>query len=213
MISLRKGKRLEAIAWALGMLSLAYWVAVAFTGFHDPFIRLTALALLQHGCFFAVGILISVIDRKGVNAPRVLLAVILLIPAWLQIAATRQSESAGLSYAAPTIVPFTTWLFVCGLITASVFLKDRVAVGLERYAPTIRLIGLSTYPLYLVHMHIGFPLLIEARRAHIPDGVSLMLAVAGAIAIAWIVAKHLEPLVHAPLAAALKAVLPEPSRA
>ena len=203
-------ERFEAIAWGLGALSFAYWAAVTFARFHDPFVRLTALALLQHGCYFAIGILISVIDRKGMTLPRALLATLCLVPAWLQIAATRQTESFDLNYVTPAFLPFAIWLLVCGLIAISVWLKQRIAYLLAPYAPTIRMIGLSTYPLYLLHMHAGLPLVASARAAGVPDGVSLLLGIGGAIGLAWVVAKYLEPLVHRPVTALLKAVLPDP---
>lgn len=201
-------RRLESIAWALGLLSLAYWVSVAYGGFRDPVVRLTALVLLQHGCYFAIGVLISVIDRRGFKARSVLIGTVCLAAAWLQIHSTARTEAFGTNYNAPAVVPFAIWVVTSALIAASVFLKEPMARRLNRYAGPIRMIGLSTYPLYLLHMHVGLPLLVEARRTGVADAVGLIAALAGSVAAAWFVAKYLEPPVHSALDRVLRVPLP-----
>lgn len=212
MIVGQAGRHLEALAWALGLISAAYWGCLAVTGAVDTFGRLTQLAMLQHGCYFAIGILLSVVDRNGLTPGRIALGLICLAPAWLQISASAIAEKPGYGLSAMSVWPFFAWLTIVAMIAASLYWKDHVAKAVGRHGNAIRTMGLITYPLYLVHMHVGGPVLVEMLALGAPSWAALAAAFASSVLVAWIIASLIEPPLHRWVAECLKAMLPDPAR-
>ena len=219
MIVAGVARRLEALAWSLALVSAAYWVGLTLTGAGDPYGRLTQLFMLQHGCYFALGILLSIIDRRGLSAGRIVLGMVCLVPAWLQIGASTLAEKPGFGLEAFAIWPFIAWIIAIGLIVASLRWKSEFGAAIGHHGPVVRNIGLATYPLYLIHMHVGGPVLVEALAFGLPAWMALSGAYIVSVVVAWIIAVHLEPPLHKAVVGVLKRMLPDraaperPSRA
>lgn len=58
-----------------------------------------------------------------------------------------------------------------------------------RHDSLIRLLGLLTYPLYLVHMHAGEPVLVKLLRLGVSPITALIVAVLTSLGAALIVMK------------------------
>lgn len=196
MILTRNLKHLELLAYVLAGLSLIYWLVFTFSGAQDPFIRLTQLALLQPGCYFALGMLIFIVDRSGLTLPRLALGLVCAVTAALQIYATARIERDGMALPDVTVLAYIIWIAAMAIIIASLRWKCAISTALRPYAAIIRTLGMITYPVYLIHMHTGIPVYIFLLKAGIPAFVGLSLTYFVTLAVALIITLWLEPPLH-----------------
>lgn len=196
MIWTRNLKHLEILAYVLASLSLIYWVVFTFSGAQDPFIRLTQLTLLQPGCYFALGMLIFIVDRSGLTLPRLALGLVCAIIAALQIYATARIERAGMALPDVTVVAYIIWIAAIAVIIASLRWKTAVSTALKPCAAIIRTLGMITYPVYLIHMHTGIPAYIFLQKIGVPALAGLILTYLVTLAVALVITLWLEPPLH-----------------
>lgn len=143
--------------------------------------------LLRHGCFFAAGMLMWMWAgplRNRFTATALLLA---LAACFIQIL-LRTGESAG--WREPYLLVLPLLLFAVAI--GAIFWALRWS-GESRL---LRMLGLATYPLYLVHMPVGG----IAVRFAVANGwaywPSLILALTVSIAAALVISSLLEPRVR-----------------
>jgi exopolysaccharide production protein ExoZ len=191
---------LETLAWYLALSSAAYFVAVDLLGIHDPNGRISALLLLQHGGYFALGIMLAQADRSGYRPRHLVLALLSVVLAAVQIrdAATGEHLAGGLER--DWAVPFAIWIAFIGVIAAGFRWKHAAGARLRKHQGTLRTMGLLTFPLYLIHIHTGGPILIGLRRIGAPDWSAVLAAIVAAMVAAFVVVRWIEPPLHAKLA-------------
>jgi peptidoglycan/LPS O-acetylase OafA/YrhL len=167
---------LERCAVALGVLSLAYLVGVAF--FDLPIIR--KIFLLQHGCFFSIGIIIWLCSEDGISKWRLSFIALMIVAALLEIA----------TFHAPTdlkgtMISMVLWIVSLVAIVASIVFEWRGTAF-------TRILGLITYPLYLIHEIFGSIML----RVNFWTGkyLALIIAIAVSIIISWSVVNLDRPI-------------------
>ncbi len=184
---------------AIAVASFLYWVlrlasqyhlpsAAAADGLSEPFARLSMLAF---GCYFAVGGLMREALAKGLTWERSGFIALGLLGSGVQIAFAASNWAPGAEFAglphAGKIVPLLIWLGLVALMAASVMGNATAWRMLPRAAPIVRLLGLATYPLYLLHDTVGNAL------KFMPAARTPLLASALAICIALAVAATIEP--------------------
>ncbi|CAL4866859.1 hypothetical protein MMA231_01104 [Asticcacaulis sp. MM231] len=196
MILTRNLKHLELLAYVLAGLSLIYWLIFTFSGAEDPFIRLTQLTLLQPGCYFALGMLIFIVDRSGLTLPRLALGFVCAVTAVLQIYATARIEREGMALPDVTVLAYIIWIAAMAIIIASLRWKSAIAAALKPYALVIRTLGMITYPVYLIHMHTGIPVYIFLLKAGFPAFAGLVVTYVMTLAVALVITLWLEPPLH-----------------
>ena len=207
------GGRFSAIlrlAIGLGAISAAYWLAwwLSFTdaagALHQWLLRhresrLLELLLVQHGSFFALGVLLwSQLLKRETSGGRVGIA-FLLLPCLLQIAAHHALAEEKIGVATALWPPLLIWLGAVAWMVVSIRYNARIAVN-ERWRLRLRRIGLMTYPLYLIHQVIGCLLLGVLASAGLNRFVALAIAIAVVLTLANMVCSLFEP----PLRAAMK---------
>lgn len=198
LIALGKARHMDGLAWWLGGASAAYWIASSAEAI-EAGDRWPALLLLHHGVYFAIGMLAAKLGRSPIAPHHIVLAGLCIAGASEQIATVAAWElnaKTGL-----WIVPFAVWLVATAAIAASFRWRDAIADRLERHAAVLRLAGLTTYPLYLVHMHAGGPVLVWSE----PLGpmAATVLAMAASLVVAVIVTRFFEPPLYLRVRAAL----------
>ena len=132
--------------------------------------------LLQHGCFFSLGILIWLCSSLGFTATRVAFSGLMIVAGVFEIDFVSQGRLDTFSmWIAPTV-----WLCCVAAIYASVWSG---ATGNK----ITRELGLITYPLYLIHVVLGAAIL----RVNPWTGrfAALALAIFGALTASWMVVK------------------------
>ena len=196
--------RLETVAVALCGVSAVFNVAYAVQragGFAWPDMEFgydwKNLTLLRHGVYFGLGILISLGAERGLSRVGRVALVVALLGAGLEIGA-RGAEIAALLPGGPAprfvvAVPFVLWLALVGAIAASAHLEQAGPVLPPALVATARAAGLTTYPLYLLHEHVGLAVRNVLVRLHMPLLAGVAVAVAVSAALAFAIARFGEP--------------------
>ncbi|MGH6868790.1 MAG: acyltransferase family protein, partial [Methylocella sp.] len=199
MLAVGWKESLERLAIVLALWSGAYWITLSF-GFRDPKTSWTQLLLLQHGCHFALGLLLFCAVKDQLTPKRLAIMTVCVATGFLQIAATEVHDVAPYADRLPLAVPIGVWITAIALI----YLSARYNMQADRYLAShkklIRQIGLLTYPLYLIHWHVGGAVLFLAHRASIGFGSAVVLALLASIASSWLVTVFPEPVLKKLLA-------------
>lgn len=133
-------RHIDRLAALLVFLSSVYILGIVIFGWP----HLKSYFLVQHGCFFGLGILIWLNSVRGYSLGRTALMSFALIVCLIEICEMGNGKLVGYYFwLAPTV-----WLVaVVAMIAATIFPFEG--------GPILRTIGLMTYPLYLVHEKIG----------------------------------------------------------
>lgn len=160
--------------------------------------------LLRHGIYFAIGMYFWLLNSQGRLAPvdRVLLA-LAFVAAGLEIFA-RASQIVG-SYAPGPQGPFGIGFLVSGALAIFAVLAGLIYLSLRHardwvprpaIARGVRLLGLMTYPYYLLHEILGSTVMHAAQARGIGPAGALVVAMLVIGAMAWLIAGHCEPLLR-----------------
>lgn len=196
LILVRRHAALEALAWVLAGNAAAYLIATRGYGIADPAPRLTALLLLQHGQYFALGILGSRIDQHGYRLRHLVLAGGCVALAAVQIRNVVALDPHLAPLQEHWAVPFLIWLSAMALVWASFHWKRAIAAAAGSMARPIRHVGLITFPIYTLHVHTGGPVLALLRRAGMPPWFAILAGAIVAVAAASLVVLAIEPRVR-----------------
>lgn len=161
---------------AIGLPSAVIWY-LTWSGVFSPSViplRWFELLLLRHGCHFALGGLMFLNVRQGHSALR--LAACAFFAGACLIEIWHVPENAHFTAA-------VVWTIAVVCIGLGARYSDRVA----RIIPPgpARMMGLATYPLYLLHDVPGAAIMRATRG--LPDYLSLALAIAAVIALSLLV--------------------------
>jgi peptidoglycan/LPS O-acetylase OafA/YrhL len=205
LITVKAVEHLDRLAIALVAITAFYWSAI-YSGTIARHWQMDTLLLLQHGSYFAIGICLSSADRKGLSPTRllVILAGIALAAFDIPFAA---KEYGAASPAEPHqwLMPFGIWLAMLGLMIISLRWKSEIAdfVRSARLGGLLRTVGLSTYPLYLIHLHVGGMVMTLAFAYHVAllpaVGLGIAVSVAVSVVLALVVEPHIRRLILFPL--------------
>jgi peptidoglycan/LPS O-acetylase OafA/YrhL len=186
------GEKVERISVGIGLSSTVYWVTLLLIGLPDelsPADRYVMLALLPHGCFFAIGVLIAA-WHDDPSPRRFALLGLLTFTATIEIAQHALERAQDGIMASPVLAQTT---FLAGV--ALLLLANRLQARLSNWidSATTRTIGVLTYPLYLLHQDTGAWLLGALTSA----GLSVRLATGATVSmlllLAWLIATEFEP--------------------
>ncbi len=181
--------RIEWLAALLGLVSLAYWTGGS--NIAGLSLRGEQLLMLTHGCFFALGILLHRWHAGHRGLWRALALSILIGTGIAEILNINRLTGIGMRIAYPVWVAPTIFLAGLGVVA----LSPRIQPWLERHLPRrpVLLLGLATYPLYLIHQTLGLILiggLLELGMAYIP---AALIALTAITATALVIAAWAEP--------------------
>ena len=197
----------------MGIASAAYWIvwqvslhaANQSTWLHALGDALTAsiywrsldLALIHHGCFFALGALMYRTLALKAPSPWTMAAPILMGGCWLEIATMTQRRTLESGYDLPRLVPGIVWIAAVALMAASMVYRRQIAQFCGPAASRwIRFGGLVTYPLYLCHLSVGFAAIKGLRGLGAPPMAAWVGGMAVAVLVAAFVAATCEPRVR-----------------
>ena len=147
------GSSLRLLAYWLGLSSALFWIVGIVLA--PDFVLATTwhwglqLSLVHHGVFFALGILIY---QSRQQALPILLTLILVGAGVVQIAALALYSTREFGVPMSGAVPSFVWAVAVAAAYCAVHLPIKSTVLLT-------FIGLSTYPLYLLHNYIGLALM------------------------------------------------------
>lgn len=209
-----KEKSIGTLAAALGWICLTYWIlySLGHTGVVPalgvlqnkglPYLveRVMELLLIKHGAFFAVGIFIWATLIDGQKRPAWATLIATLAACVIQIHWTTVDANG------PRDFPLWPGLAIWVVSMAFILLGIRHNTALRSSPGLVRLLrvlGLMTYPLYLVHQNIGAVVIGPLRRFGIEPVMALVIASALTLLLSWVVVTYAEPVVKRWVGAAM----------
>jgi peptidoglycan/LPS O-acetylase OafA/YrhL len=197
-------ERLRLVLYPIGLVSSAFWLMSVFFGlnayidatFGSAVVRTLQLLLVYHGNLFTIGGLLwaSLLgQRKEADLPVIALCV---GTAMLHIANDKAWEAEVAHSTA--VVPILIWATCVVGIVLSVRFNDQISRVIPgRFA---RIIGIATYPLYLINDVIGAAFLKWAYALTSHAEVALAFAMLATCALAVSMAAFAEPPIRTVLA-------------
>ena len=204
-----------ALAFCLSCASFMYWATYFLFGcsvgsnlgggnvcwvFENLyFYKISGLLLLQHGCFFALGIFMWIIKEYGICITYIIGFIFTLCACIFQLiwTASYYSWKEGLSGASsnPCLL-LSIWGMVMILLAASIFFREHIYDQLRAHAGVIRTIGNATYPLYLCHGFVGGLIMAMMLKLGVNGiyGFAVALGVTTMVSVA--IAEKLEPMLR-----------------
>ena len=159
------------------------------------------MSLLRYGPYFGLGILVWLYKEKRLGIVGALFAGLALALAPLEIYA--KAAEVLPDFARSPLTPGLNWIQLSTLTSIAfyvAFVAIVLSVRFNRLFPanaalrkTVRLLGLMTYPFYLLHERVGefvIGLMKELGMAHLP---SVFVALAGVGIVSLLIASYAEP--------------------
>ena len=148
------------------------------------------MTLLRHGIYFGLGILIWSIKEARITAMgRIAMAVALLFS--IVEIYCRASQSTFMAVQV-RIVSVAVFLVAFGAIVLSVKYSQSFPRN-EALRRLVRILGLTTYPFYLLHETVGGFVLCQAKRLGLSYSATLWIALLSVFAVSLAVAVYFEP--------------------
>ncbi|MGI3901070.1 MAG: acyltransferase family protein [Janthinobacterium lividum] len=201
-VLIRQGNpaRLEIVVTALGCFSSVLWL-LADTGLvpHLAYYlnkHVSRVLLFTQGGYFALGVIAFRVMRDGATMRRIAAAALCLVGALCEIRAGSTIDSVFLGVEDNPIIPQSVFLVGMAIFATSLLLRAPLGAWLSGWRRPIRLLGLSTYPLYLLHTTFGGLALHVALRVGLSDEAALAAAILFNLGLALFVASRVEPLLR-----------------
>ncbi|MBI1684452.1 acyltransferase family protein [Caulobacter hibisci] len=180
----------EHVMSAVGLISLVYWIASLWL--NEPHNRLFELALIEHGCFFALGAFLWLVSARGVTNWRLVMIGLSIAAAMIEIPFEVHERALKTGSPGHILPPIIVWGSLVAFMVASILLPA-VNKSLAPWSVALRKLGLMTYPLYLGHNVLGAALLGGLARLGFTGLLPLVGVAALSAGLAYIVAVILEP--------------------
>jgi len=197
-------ERICALAIYLTWISLAYWIIFSITEYNlstytlihigdIPYWadRVLTLLLIKHGCFFAAGIYICAALIKHRTRPAYIHIAAMLSACFLQIYWHTVNVNGPRNY------PYWPGAAIFAISVAAIIAGIRynnLLCSNTSLVKAIRLLGLMTYPLYLLHQSIGSIVIGKLRILNIQPVAAFCFACLFVLFLSWIVVTYAEPI-------------------
>ncbi len=182
------------VARGLMLVSVAYWMimlAMQFSSMNERN-RVEELALLRHGCLFALGIMIQLRHSEEPGLPLSWLAPALFASLISVLFSALMTAKLGL----PCKPLVAMAMFLCGVGVIAGAPRLQAPLASLRIARAALWLGLATYPLYLLHQRVGFAMIGDLARAGLDRRLAIPLVMAAMIAAALVIANIIEPAIR-----------------
>lgn len=204
LLVINRFRWLKPVICGIGLVSTMFWIAfwiaaslrpsAAFEVFSAiQWSRFSQLLLLQHGMFFAIGVLLWLHLTKRRTLDQMLWLCVFALGACLQIAGETSLKMEKTGIAPSPLFPCAVWL--ASMLFFWIVVKKNDA--LQQLPPAVlqllRRLGLMTYPLYLLHNVTGGALMGTFVEWGAPTVAALWLAIACIVALSWWVSTVPEP--------------------
>lgn len=194
---------IRKLAIAIGMVSSAFWLAKAVPGVWSDNTwhlivtleksRFSQLLLIQHGLFFAIGVLLWSQLVKKHKFTNVLAILFFCVVGCIQIAVQAVSAQPYTAETSSPVLPCLIWVGSVCFIVWSVRSNAAFHRAPLFVKQTIRTAGMMTYPLYLLHQIVGAALMGWMVSHGVNRWSALFSTTIGIFLATWLIAKHIEP--------------------
>ncbi len=194
-------ENIELCFMILGAVSTAFWVAYAGRNFLPATIgrpieylaahRVGELLLLQHGVFFALGGFFWLMHADRLTSMRIAASTICVAGCFVEIIAKTAKTSAFMKVAISPDTAIAIWTVAMLMLAGSLVLNGSLLRIVGAASPALRILGLATYPLYLLHDVAG-AVIMSWLAVHGFGQVAALLIAALAIVVLSICAERAE---------------------
>ncbi len=195
---------IKPLMCAIGLISTLFWIGYTFAALdrHGELFemfsrvqwsRLAQLLLIQHGVFFAFGVLLWSHFFKKPSRGQLAWLALFAVGGCLQIAGESmlKLEKTGMSFS--PLTPCAIWLSAMLFFWIAVANNARAQQLPSWTLQLLRRLGLMTYPLYLLHNVTGGALLGAFIESGMPDPLALASTIGIVLALSWWISKVPEP--------------------
>ena len=199
-----KERAIGTLAATLGWICLGYWILYSLgqsgvvqklSVLHGalPYAaeRVLELLLIKHGAFFAAGIFIWAVLIDGQQRPSWSTLAAVLIACVTQIYWTNVDANGPRTN--PWWPALMIWIVSMAVIVLGIR-KNSAWRASQSLVSLLRVLGLMTYPLYLLHQNIGAVMMGHMRRLGVEPVPALLLASAAVLLLSWLVVRFGEPV-------------------
>lgn len=193
IIATGRRQNLVCLGIALGFVSTFYIAGLASTLLPGGWVF--TLMLLRHGVFFSIGMLIFDLSKRhcAVLWPKVAFLALFTGMGIIEILHTAITKLEALNLTAPLYPPVVAWLFMLCCILVSGIWTEAFNRRLFPARHVLRVLGLATYPLYLIHQTVGGAMGTFVADVGLDRGLALLAAMSSSIATSIAIAMLLEP--------------------
>lgn len=206
LLALNRFRWVGPVMGSIGFLSSTSWILVVLHRLHlvnqkwlmvivakATHSRTGMFLLMQHGCYFALGTLfwLGLFDRS--TKRQTLLVIYCLVGASCDIVIHAMADLGGMGSGSRTpFTPLAFWLVsMLALVLATRYNTQVHDLLGPRGSARVRVLGLMTYPLYLLHQQNGY-IWLSLLRGTFPDLVCLGAVLLAAILLSYIVMRFAE---------------------
>jgi peptidoglycan/LPS O-acetylase OafA/YrhL len=184
---------LKAMLAILGVASSVMWMAWA-AGLELHALRLTRIAellLIPYGCHFALGGLIWLGTTRRLSPLLYGAAGVSFVGGAIGV----YSQAMTTQYS--PFIPVLFWMAAVALVIGAAHWNDGIFAITGRWRRAIRLTGLATYPLYLLHDVAGAATMRWSVLSGMDQHAALLIAMVFVVVVSFVVASLLEPALRA----------------
>jgi len=166
LIKFFKFENIKILALVIGLVSSIFWTANAIDGIEKihalaPQLkwvledRLPKLFLINHGMFFALGVFLWLELMKKHDRKNIFWIILFCISGCVQIIAEANIVNREFKTGYSAAIPCALWLISIAAIIVSVRANARLHALPFGMIRAIKIAGMMTYPLYLLHQIVG----------------------------------------------------------
>lgn len=205
-IALGRFMLIRPVVIFIGLISSVYWLAQLLLGEHSqglgawlaqlPTSRLATLLLLNHGLFFALGVLLWLQLTKLPRLSNLLWGALFVAAGVVQIVCQTKQYNLSFHTANTPYAAVAVWLLALAVIVASVRHNSALHRLPQPVLRGLRTMGLMTFPLYLFHEVSGAAVMGWAAAAGSPVWGALAAGVGASLLASYVIAKFIEPVIQ-----------------
>lgn len=189
-----------SLIWILRLCFILWDIPYEGLSFSDPHVsvalnRIIQIGLMDHGCFFALGVLLRVVHRKGASLGKMLFGVALVTGCLVEILMRTVEVRMNIPFPVNPLSPALLWLSCMGIIAALPGLDRVLRICMGRHASLIRRAGIATYPFYLLHQMIGYAVMQHLWVPQHPTALLALVLVVLAM-LAAVISESCEPRIR-----------------
>lgn len=204
LIKFSKFERIKQLAMVVGLISSLFWIVKAaiqveaLSIFMPTFqwmlkSRVSKLLLIHHGMFFGLGVFLWLDLIKKHEMKNSFWIILFSIGGCMQIVANAEVARTQMYSGCSAVIPCMLFMLSVALIIASVSFNKRLHALPSNIVNLIKVAGMLTYPLYLLHQVVGCAIMGWMVKHGADRWTALGTATFMIFFITWIVATQAEP--------------------
>lgn len=155
------------------------------------------MSLLRHGVYFSMGMILYLHFHNESSSSLKNIFYLAFTASFLEIISRAEeinNKIESISFMASALIPFTVFILFVLIMYLSVTKKELIPV---KYQKTVRVLGLSSYPIYLLHEVVGNRIQgIFIKHIQVPDIPAVFISYSLVVLTSVVIATKIEPQIR-----------------